>query len=127
MVIRAARTAIRHRPGGGGNIGAEAVVRAPADGYTLLTIGAPNEINATLYDKLKFNFIRDIAPVASMIRFANVLEIHPSVPVKSVSEFITYAKANPGKINMASAGIGSGQHICGEMFKLMTGVTAVAG
>jgi tripartite-type tricarboxylate transporter receptor subunit TctC len=97
-------------------------VRAPADGYTLLTIGAPNEINATLYDKLKFNFIRDIAPIASMIRFANVLEIHPSVPVKSVSEFITYAKANPGKLNMASAGIGSGQHICGEMFKLMTGV-----
>ena len=113
---------IENRPGGGGNIGAEAVVRAPADGYTLLTIGAPNEINATLYDKLKFNFIRDIAPIASMIRFANVLEIHPSVPVKSVSEFITYAKANPGKINMASAGIGSGQHICGEMFKLMTGV-----
>ena len=113
---------IENRPGGGGNIAAEAVVRAPADGYTLLTIGAPNAINATLYDKLSFNFIRDIAPIASVIRFANVLEVHPSVPVKSVSEFITYAKANPGKINMASAGNGSGQHIYGEMFKVMTGV-----
>ena len=113
---------IENRPGGGGNIAAEAVVRAPADGYTLLTIGAPNAINATLYDKLSFNFIRDIAPIASMIRFANVLEVNPSVPVKSVSEFITYAKANPGKINMASAGNGSGQHIYGEMFKVMTGV-----
>src|SRR6516225_2331414 len=113
---------IENRPGGGGNIGAEAVVRAPADGYTLLTIGAPNEINATLYDKLRLNFIRDIAPIASMIRFANVLEVHPSVPVKSVSEFIAYAKANPGKINMASAGIGSGQHASGDMFKLITGI-----
>src|SRR6516225_1013525 len=116
---------IENRPGGGGNIAAEAVVRAPADGYTLLTIGAPNAINTTLYDKLRFNFIRDIAPIASLIRFANVLEVHPSVPVKLVSEFITYAKANPGKINMASAGIGSGQHISGEMFKLMTGVNMI--
>jgi tripartite-type tricarboxylate transporter receptor subunit TctC len=92
---------IDNRPGGGGNIGTEAVVRAPADGYTLLLVSALNAINATLYDKLNFNFIRDIAPVASVIRSANVMMVNPSVPAKQVPEFIAYAKANPGKISMA--------------------------
>jgi tripartite-type tricarboxylate transporter receptor subunit TctC len=116
---------VDNRPGGGGNIGTEAAVRAPADGYTLLMIGASNAINATLYDKLNFSFIRDIAPVASISREANVLVVHPSVPVKTVPEFIAYAKANPGKINMASAGIGSVGHVTGELFKMMTGVNIV--
>jgi tripartite-type tricarboxylate transporter receptor subunit TctC len=111
-----------NRTGGGGNIAAEAVVRAPADGYTLLTVGPSNAANATLYDKLSFNFIRDIAPVASLTRVPNVLEVHPSVPVKTVPEFIAYAKANPGKLNFASGGNGSSQHLSGELFKMMTGV-----
>jgi tripartite-type tricarboxylate transporter receptor subunit TctC len=111
-----------NRTGGGGNIAAEAVVRAPADGYTLLTVGPSNAANATLYDKLSFNFIRDIAPVASLTRVPNVLEVHPSVPVKTVPEFIAYAKANPGKLNMASGGNGTSQHLTGELFKMMTGV-----
>jgi tripartite-type tricarboxylate transporter receptor subunit TctC len=101
------------------------VVNAPPDGYTLLVTTSVNAINATLYDKLNFNFIRDIAPVASIHREPHVLEVHPSVPVKTVPEFIAYAKANPGKINMASAGIGSGNHIAGELFKMMTDVNLV--
>jgi tripartite-type tricarboxylate transporter receptor subunit TctC len=111
-----------NRTGGGGNIAAEAVVRAPADGYTLLVVGPSNAANASLYDKLSFNFIRDIAPVASLTRVPNVLEVHPSVPVKNVPEFIAYAKANPGKLNFASGGNGSSQHLSGELFKMMTGV-----
>src|SRR3989441_1269065 len=101
------------------------LVNAPPDGYTLLVATAVNAINATLYDKLNFNFIRDIAPVASIARDPFAIEVHPSVPVKTVPEFIAYAKANPGKINMASAGIGSGNHIAGELFKMMTGVNLV--
>ena len=116
---------IENRPGGGGNIGTEAVVRAPADGYTLLLVGTFNAINATLYDKLNFNFIRDIAPVAGIIRGAYVLVVNPSVPAKSVPEFIAYAKANPRKLNMASAGTGTGPHIAGELFKMMAGVDMV--
>jgi tripartite-type tricarboxylate transporter receptor subunit TctC len=113
---------VENRTGGAGNIAAEAVVRAPADGYTLLTVGPSNAANATLYEKLSFNFIRDIAPVASLTRVPNVLEVHPSVPAKTVPEFIAYAKANPGKLNMASGGNGTSQHLSGELFKMMTGV-----
>ena len=98
---------IENRPGAGSNIATEAVVRAPPDGYTLLLVNAANAINATLYDKLNFNFIRDIAPVAGIIRVPSVMVVHPSVPAKTVPEFIAYAKANPGKLNMASGGIGS--------------------
>jgi len=116
---------IESRPGGGTNIGTEAVVRAPADGYTLLFVSPANASNATLYDKLNFNFIRDIAPVASISREPQVMAVNPSVPAKTVSEFIAYAKANPGKINMASAGNGTGAHLSGELFKMMTGVTMV--
>jgi tripartite-type tricarboxylate transporter receptor subunit TctC len=112
---------IENRPGAGSNIGTEAVVRAPADGYTLLMVSAANVTNASLYDSLNFNFIRDIAPVAFIDRVANVLEVNPSVPAKTVAEFIAYAKANPGKINMASGGVGSSQHVAGELFKMMTG------
>jgi len=116
---------IENRPGGGGNIGTEAVVRAPADGYTLLMVGGWNAINATLYDKLSFNFIRDIAPVAGINREPYVIAVHPSVPAKSVLEFIAYAKANPGKVSMASAGIGTPGHVSGELFKMMAGVNMV--
>jgi tripartite-type tricarboxylate transporter receptor subunit TctC len=116
---------IENRPGAGGNIGTEAVVRAPPDGYTLLMIVPPNAISATLYDKLNFNFIRDIAPVASMIRQPLVMLVNPLVPAKTVPEFVAYAKANPGKINFASAGIGSTLHVAGELFKMMTGVSMV--
>jgi tripartite-type tricarboxylate transporter receptor subunit TctC len=116
---------IENRPGAGGNLGTEAVVRAPPDGYTLALIGAPGAINATLYDNLNFNFIRDIAPVASIIRFPNVMVVNPSVPVKTVPEFIAYAKANPGKLNMASPGNGSTPHVTGELFKMMTGINMV--
>jgi tripartite-type tricarboxylate transporter receptor subunit TctC len=116
---------IENRPGGGGNIAAEAVVRATADGYTLLLVGPPNAINATLYEKLNFNFLRDIAPVAGIIRAPNVMEVNLSVPAKTVSEFIAYAKANPGKVNMASAGNGTGPHMAGELFKMMAGVNVV--
>ena len=116
---------IENRPGAGGNIGAEAAVRAPADGYTLLMAGTPNAINATLYEKLNFNFIRDIAPVAGVMRFPQVLDVNPSVPVKTVPEFIAYAKANPGKLNMGSGGVGSPQHVAGELFKMTTGVNLV--
>ena len=116
---------IENRPGAGSNIGTEAVVRAPADGHTLLLIAPANAINATLYDRLNFNFIRDIAPVAGLIRVANVMEVNPSVPAKTLAEFIAYAKANPGRINMASAGNGSQQHVAGELFKMMAGVDMV--
>jgi tripartite-type tricarboxylate transporter receptor subunit TctC len=116
---------IENRPGAGGNLATEAVVRAPADGYTLLLLGANNAINAALYERLSFNFIRDIAPVAGIIRFSNVIVVHPSFPAKTVPEFITYAKANPGKINMASPGNGTSQHVSGELFKMMTGVDIV--
>jgi tripartite-type tricarboxylate transporter receptor subunit TctC len=116
---------IENRPGAGTNIGTEVVVRAPADGYTLLLAGTPNAINATLYDRLNFNFIRDIAPVAGVFRSPYVMVVNPSVPAKSVSEFIAYAKANPGKINMASGGVGSTHHVYGELFKMMAGVNLV--
>jgi tripartite-type tricarboxylate transporter receptor subunit TctC len=113
---------IENRPGAGSNIGTEAVVRAPADGHTLLLVGAPNSINATLYEKLPFNFIRDIAPVASISREACAMVVHPSVPAKDVPELISYAKANPGKLNFVSGGKGSMQHVSGELFKMMAGV-----
>lgn len=116
---------IDNRPGGGGNIGTEAVVRAPADGYTILLAGSSNTINATLYEKLNFNFIRDIAPVAGIARMSNVLLVHPSFPAKTVAEFIAYAKASPGRISMASGGIGTASHLAGELFKMMTGVNMI--
>jgi tripartite-type tricarboxylate transporter receptor subunit TctC len=116
---------IENRPGASSNIATEAVVRALADGYTLLMVGSFNTINATLYDKLNYNFIRDVAPVASIIRYPYVLVVNLSVPAKSVPEFIAYAKANPRKLNMASPGIGSGPHIAGELFKMMAGVDMV--
>jgi tripartite-type tricarboxylate transporter receptor subunit TctC len=116
---------IDNRPGGGTNIGTEAAVRAPADGYTLLLASSANTINATFYDKLNFNFIRDIAPVATISRNTLVMVVHPSLPAKSLPEFIAYAKANPGKINMASAGTGSASHVTGELFKMMAGVNLV--
>ena len=113
---------IENRPGAASNMATEAVVRAPPDGYTLLMISSVNAYNATLYDKLNFDFVRDIAPVASIYRGPGVLVVHPSFPAKSVPELIAYAKSNPGKINMASAGVGSTQHVYGELFKMMTGV-----
>ena len=113
---------IENRPGAATNIGTEAVVRAPADGYTLLVAAPAAAINATLYGKLNFNFIRDIAPVAAVIRAPFVLLINPSVPAKTVPELIAYAKSNPGKISMASTGVGSGPHVAGELFKMMAGV-----
>jgi tripartite-type tricarboxylate transporter receptor subunit TctC len=113
---------IENRPGAGTNIAIEAVVRAPPDGYTLLLLGTPAAIGASLYDNLGFNVIRDIAPVAGAMREPNVLEVHPSVPVQTVPEFIAYAKANPGKLTMASGGAGSSPHLCGELFKMMAGV-----
>ena len=116
---------IENRPGAGTNIGTEAVVRAPPDGYTLLLVASANAINATLYDKLSFNFVRDIVPVASLIRQPLVMLMNPSLPVKTVPEFIAYAKANPGKINMASAGNGTSQHVSGELFKIMAGIDMV--
>jgi len=116
---------VENRPGAGTNIATEAVVRAPADGYTLLLACLPNAINATLYDNLKFNFVRDITPVAGIARDAFVVAVNPSVPATTLPEFIAYARANPGKINMASAGVGSGNHVFGELFKSMTGVNLV--
>jgi tripartite-type tricarboxylate transporter receptor subunit TctC len=113
---------IDNRPGAGGNIGVEMVVRAPPDGYTLLLVAVTNAINATLYDKLSFNFIRDIAPVAGATRASLVMVVNPAFPAKTVPEFIAYAKANPGKLNMASSGNGTPQHIAGELFKMMTGI-----
>jgi tripartite-type tricarboxylate transporter receptor subunit TctC len=114
---------IDNRSGAGGNIGVEAVVNAPPDGYTLLLVGSPNVINASLYDKLNFVFLRDIVPVAAIARVPLVLEVHPSVPVRTVPEFIAYVSANPGKVNFASAGIGTPQHVAGELFKMTTGVS----
>jgi tripartite-type tricarboxylate transporter receptor subunit TctC len=113
---------IENRPGAGTNIATETVVRAPADGYTLLMVGPTQAINATLYEKLNFNFIRDIAPVAGIISTANALIVNPSVPAKTVPDFIAYAKANPRKLNMASGGTGAPSHIAGELFKMMTGI-----
>jgi tripartite-type tricarboxylate transporter receptor subunit TctC len=116
---------IENRTGAATNIATEAVVRAAADGYTLLLVHSSNAMNATLYEKLNFNFIRDIAPAASIIVVPNVMVVHPSVPAKTVSEFIAYAKANPGKINFASGGIGGPSHLAGELFKAMAGVNLV--
>jgi tripartite-type tricarboxylate transporter receptor subunit TctC len=116
---------IENRTGAGGNIGVEAVVRAPPDGYTLLLVGLSHAINATLYKKLNFDFIRDIAPVASIGGGPYVMVVNPSVPAKTVPEFIAYAKANPGKINMASSGNGALTHVFGELFKTMTGINLV--
>ncbi len=116
---------VEDRPGAAGNIGTEAVVRAPADGYTLLLVLSGNAINATLYDQLSFNFIHDIAPVAGIVRVPNIMVVNPLVPVTTVPEFIAYAKANPGKINFGSAGIGSSIHMAGELFKMMTGIDMV--
>jgi tripartite-type tricarboxylate transporter receptor subunit TctC len=113
---------IENRAGAGSNLAVEAAINAPPDGYTLLLVGATNAINATLYEKLNFNFIRDVAPVAGIIRVPLIMEVHPSVPAKTITEFIVYAKANPGKVNMGSGGIGTTLHVSGELFKMMTGV-----
>ncbi len=113
---------VENRPGAGTNLATEAVVRAPADGYTLLLVAPANAINATLFEKLNHNYLRDIAPVAGINRFPNVMEVNPSVPAKTVPEFIAYAKANPGKLSMASSGAGSTIHMSGELFKMMTGI-----
>src|SRR5713101_8147401 len=116
---------VEHRPGAGANIGTEAVVRAPPDGYTLLLVNPANAINATLYEKLNFTFVRDIVPVAGIIRGPFVMLVNPSFPAKTVPEFIAYAKAHPGTINFASGGIGFATHVAGELFKAMTGVDMV--
>jgi tripartite-type tricarboxylate transporter receptor subunit TctC len=116
---------VENRSGAGGNVGTEAVVRAAPDGYTLGLFGTPSAINATLYDKLNFNFVRDIAPIAPIVRFPYIVVVNPSFPPKTLPEFIAYAKANPGKINMASPGIGSVPHVNGELFKVMTGINMV--
>ena len=119
------RFVVENRPGAGSNIGTEAVVAAPPDGYTLLLALTPNVVNASLYHTLNFDFVRDIAPVAGISREILVMTVHPSVPAKSVSEFIAYAKGNPGKINFVSGGNGTTQHVAGELFKMMTGVDMV--
>jgi tripartite-type tricarboxylate transporter receptor subunit TctC len=116
---------VDNRPGAGGMVGAESVVRASPDGYTLLLVAGAHTINATLYDKLSFNFIRDIAPIAGISRDTAVMTVNPSLPAKTVREFIAYAEANPGKVNMASSGVGSPSHVFGELFKMMTGVNMV--
>jgi tripartite-type tricarboxylate transporter receptor subunit TctC len=116
---------VESRPGAATNLATEAVVRAPADGYTLLLVAPANAINATLYEKLNFNFLQDIAPVAGIIRFANVVVVNPSLPIKTIPELIAYAKANPGKLNMASSGNGSTIHMSGELFKMLTGINMV--
>jgi tripartite-type tricarboxylate transporter receptor subunit TctC len=116
---------VENRPGAGGNIGTETVINAPPDGQTLLLTTVPNAVNATLYERLNFNFIRDTAPIAGIIRVPMVILLHPSVPAETVPELITYAKANPGKVNMASAGTGSAPHMAGELFNFMAGVNMV--
>jgi tripartite-type tricarboxylate transporter receptor subunit TctC len=116
---------VENRPGAGSNLGTAAVIRSAPDGYTLLLVGPPAAINATLYEKLSFNFLRDIAPIAGIVRFPNVMVVHPSVPVTTVAELIAYAKANPGKINFASTGLGSTPHVNGELFKMMAGINIV--
>jgi tripartite-type tricarboxylate transporter receptor subunit TctC len=116
---------IENRVGAAGNVGAEAVVRAPPDGYTLGLVGSNNTISSSLYDKLSFNFIRDIVPVAGNFRFPLVLEVHPSIPARTVPEFIAYAQANSGKVNLASFGNGTSSHVAGELFKMMTGLGMV--
>jgi tripartite-type tricarboxylate transporter receptor subunit TctC len=116
---------VENRPGAGNNLGTEQVIRAAPDGYTLLLVNPANAVNATLYEKLPFNFIQDIAPVAGFIRTPNVMEVNPSVPVKTVPEFIAYAKSNPGKINLASSGAGTSIHMSGELFKMMAGLDMV--
>jgi tripartite-type tricarboxylate transporter receptor subunit TctC len=116
---------VENKPGAGNNLGVEYVVNAPADGYTMLLVNPANGINATLYKKLNFNFIRDLAPVAGLVRTPNVMEVTPSLPVKTVAEFIAYCKANPGKITMASSGSGTSVHLSGELFKTMTGCDMV--
>ena len=116
---------IENRPGAATSIATETVVRAPPDGYTLLFVATSSAINATLYEKLNFNFIHDIAPVAGILRIPNVMVVNPSVPTKTVPEFIAYAKSNPGKINMASPGVGTSVHLSGELFKMMTGIDMV--
>jgi len=116
---------IENRPGAGSNIGTEGVIRAPPDGYTLLLAATPNAINATLYDKLSFNFLTEVIPVAGIMRTPHIMLVHPSFPAKTVPEFIAYAKANPGKVNMGSAGIGTTNHVSGELFNMMAGVQMV--
>ena len=116
---------VESRPGAGTNLATEAVVRAAPDGYTLLLVAPANAINATLYGKLNFDFLRDIVPVAGIIRFANVVVVNPSLPIKTIPELIAYAKANPGKLNMASSGNGSTIHMSGELFKMLTGINMV--
>jgi tripartite-type tricarboxylate transporter receptor subunit TctC len=116
---------VEHRPGGGSNTGTAAVVNAPADGYTLLTVATVAAINATLYQNLSFNLIRDIGPIAGIISVSNAILVHPSIPATTVPEFIAYAKANPGKVNVASAGVGTSGHLSGELLKMMTGIDVV--
>jgi tripartite-type tricarboxylate transporter receptor subunit TctC len=118
---------IENRPGAGSNLAAEAVAKASADGYTLLQISVSNAINATLYKNLNFNFIRDIVPIAGLIRIPFVMVVHPSVPAKTVPEFVTYAKANPGKLSFASGGNGSGVQMAAELFKAMTNIDMLGG
>jgi tripartite-type tricarboxylate transporter receptor subunit TctC len=116
---------IENRPGAGSNIGTEAVVRAPADGFTLLLVLTTNVINATLYEKLNFNFARDVVPVATISYVPNVMSVHPSFPAKTIPEFIAYSKSNPGKVNMASGGVGAPMHMSGELFKILAGIDVV--
>src|SRR5262249_59326317 len=116
---------IDNRPGAGSNIATEAVVRAPADGYTLLSVGTFNAVNATLYDKLNFNFIRDVAPVATLYYVPNVMAVHPSFPPHTLLDFIAYSKSNPGKVNIGSGTTGAAMHMFGELFKIMAGFDIV--
>jgi tripartite-type tricarboxylate transporter receptor subunit TctC len=116
---------IENRPGAGSNIATEAVVNASADGHTLLMVSPANAVNATLYEKLNYNFVRDIVPVAGIARVANVMVVNPSLPTKTIPEFIAYAKSNPGRLNMASGGVGSSNQISGELFKMLAGVNMV--
>jgi tripartite-type tricarboxylate transporter receptor subunit TctC len=116
---------IENRPGASGTIGTEVVVRAASDGYTLLLLGPPNAINATLYDKLNFDFVHDIQPVAGVVREFPIMAVNPSVPAETVPQFIAYAKANPGRVNMASSGNATGPHLAGELFKMMAGVELI--